>query len=78
MARLSSEVRPALNPPPSDQAGGEGPYTYRELPSELRHACKICIDSAILSTEAFDGINGRPVVTNIFGMGHAYAETPFK
>lgn len=31
-----------------------------------------CIHSAILSTEAFGGIEGRPVVTNIFGTAHAY------
>ncbi|KAH8425600.1 putative C6 finger domain protein [Aspergillus melleus] len=45
--------------------------TYRDLPTKLRRACKVCVDSAILSTEAFDGIEGRPVVTNIFGTAHA-------
>lgn len=45
--------------------------TYRELPGKLRRACKVCIDSAILSTVAFDGVQGRPVVTNIFGTAHA-------
>jgi hypothetical protein len=44
----------------------------RELPKKLRIACKICIDSAILSTKAFDGVGGhRLVVTNIFGTAHA-------
>lgn len=47
-------------------------YTYRDLPIKLQQACKVCIHSAILSTEAFDGIEGRPVVTNIFGTAHAY------
>lgn len=70
MARWSSD----MGPPPS-----RGPLqppiwpglTYRELTPKLRRACKICIDSAILSTEAFDGIKDRPVVTNIFGTAHA-------
>jgi hypothetical protein len=45
----------------------------RDLPAKLRRACKVCIDSAILSTEAFDGVGGhRLVVTNIFGTAHAY------
>ncbi|KAJ6065751.1 hypothetical protein N7444_001404 [Penicillium canescens] len=44
----------------------------RDLPAKLRRACKVCIDSAILSTEAFDGVGGhRLVVTNIFGTAHA-------
>lgn len=48
-----------------------GTIAYRDLPPKLRRACKVCIDSAILSTEAFDGIEGRPIVTNIFGTAHA-------
>ena len=43
----------------------------RELPQKLRQACKACIESAILSTLAFDGIEDRLVVTNIFGTAHA-------
>ncbi|KAE8155544.1 hypothetical protein BDV40DRAFT_118323 [Aspergillus tamarii] len=42
-----------------------------ELPTKLRNACKVCVDSAIQSTVAFDGIKGRPVMTNIFGTSHA-------
>ena len=42
-----------------------------DLTPTLRHACQACISSAILSTEAFDGVKGRPVVTNIFGTAHA-------
>ncbi|KAI5308047.1 hypothetical protein KEM55_006713 [Ascosphaera atra] len=34
-------------------------------------ACRICIESAIHSTTAFDGLVGRPIVTNIFGTAHA-------
>lgn len=44
---------------------------YRELPRQLRRACKVCVDSAIASTIAFDGVKGRPIVTNIFGTAHA-------
>jgi gamma-glutamyl phosphate reductase len=29
----------------------------------------------MLSTVAFDGIKGRPVVTNIFGTAHAYVDS---
>lgn len=45
--------------------------TMRELPEKLRQACQVCIESAILSTTAFDGIPDRLVVTNIFGTAHA-------
>ncbi|KAL2811214.1 hypothetical protein BJX63DRAFT_289782 [Aspergillus granulosus] len=45
--------------------------SYRELPQKIRTSCKICVDSAISSTEAFDRVKGRPVVTNIFGTAHA-------
>ncbi|CEL01496.1 hypothetical protein ASPCAL01078 [Aspergillus calidoustus] len=45
--------------------------TYRELPQKFRHSCKTCVDAAIASTEAFDRVQGRPVVTNIFGTAHA-------
>ena len=43
----------------------------RELSQKLRRACKVCIESAILSTTAFDGIPDRLIVTNIFGTAHA-------
>ncbi|OJJ65787.1 hypothetical protein ASPBRDRAFT_667326 [Aspergillus brasiliensis CBS 101740] len=52
----------------------EGPWTrlqYYDLNPEVRRACKLCVESAILSTQAFDAIEGRPVVTNIFGLAHA-------
>ncbi|GAB1209616.1 hypothetical protein APSETT445_008397 [Aspergillus pseudonomiae] len=62
MARLSSDIGPT--------SGFTG-IAHRDLPTKLRRACKVCIDSAILSTVAFDGIKGRPVVTNIFGTAHA-------
>ncbi|GFF44604.1 C6 finger domain protein, putative [Aspergillus udagawae] len=72
MARLSSDMGIAVHSaPPSFQGGSMGTIAYRDLPPKLRRACKVCIDSAILSTEAFDGIKGRPIVTNIFGTAHA-------
>jgi hypothetical protein len=74
MARLSSDMGMGVHrAPPSFQGGpgSMGTVAYRDLPPKLRRACKVCIDSAILSTEAFDGIDGRPIVTNIFGTAHA-------
>ncbi|PYI08954.1 hypothetical protein BO78DRAFT_54343 [Aspergillus sclerotiicarbonarius CBS 121057] len=75
MARLPSDAGPMARsaPTPTPTPGGAtwAPFAYRDLNPKLRRACKVCIDSAILSTEAFDGINGRPVVTNIFGTAHA-------
>ncbi|KAF7590269.1 hypothetical protein BBP40_003107 [Aspergillus hancockii] len=62
MARLSSDMGPA---------SGLTGVAHRDLPIKLRRACKVCIDSAMLSTVAFDGVKGRPVVTNIFGTAHA-------
>lgn len=68
IAHLSSNIGPA--------SGFTG-IAHRDLPTKLRRACKVCIDSAMLSTVAFDGINGRPVVTNIFSTAHAYVNTTF-
>lgn len=39
--------------------------------NKLCRACKVCVESAILSTEAFDGLDDRLVVTNVFGTAHA-------
>jgi hypothetical protein len=51
-------------------SGEEG--AFRKLPMDKQKACKACINSAIQSTRAFDGVKGGcPVVTNIFGTGHA-------
>ncbi|KAF4236882.1 hypothetical protein CNMCM8980_002701 [Aspergillus fumigatiaffinis] len=70
-ARLSSDSGIAVHSAPPSQGGSMGTIAYRDLPPKLRRACKVCIDSAIMSTEAFDGIKGRPIVTNIFGTAHA-------
>jgi len=72
MARIMSN----LGHPPADYTSFVNGWTpptvsLRELPQKLRRACKICIESAILSTTAFDGIPDRLVVTNIFGTAHA-------
>ncbi|KAL4778400.1 hypothetical protein BJX76DRAFT_144652 [Aspergillus varians] len=63
MTRISSDLSTAQGP--------NGTQTYRDLPQKLRRACKVCLVSAVRSTEAFDAIKGRPVVTNIFGTAHA-------
>ncbi|KAJ6134380.1 hypothetical protein N7523_000702 [Penicillium sp. IBT 18751x] len=72
MSRIMSNIG---NPPAefNSFANGWTPPTValRELPQKLRRACKVCIESAILSTTAFDGIPDRLVVTNIFGTAHA-------
>ncbi|OJK03368.1 hypothetical protein ASPACDRAFT_49574 [Aspergillus aculeatus ATCC 16872] len=73
MARLASDAGPTARsaPTPTPGGGNWASYAYRDLQPKMRRACKVCIDSAMLSTEAFDGIEGRPVVTNIFGTAHA-------
>ena len=54
-------------PPPSSLATSERPET------EILEACRTCVDSAVASTLAFDGIanDRRLIVTNIFGTAHA-------
>lgn len=55
------------------------PPTSRERPGkedqirEVLRSAQLCVDNAILSTEAFDGVrkSGRLIVTNIFGTAHA-------
>ncbi|OJJ51851.1 hypothetical protein ASPSYDRAFT_63108 [Aspergillus sydowii CBS 593.65] len=81
---ISSEVSPSLthgqyapsmtcmsNDLGSVRGGNGTAHMYRDLPQKLRRACKVCLLSAVRSTEAFDAIKGRPVVTNIFGTAHA-------
>lgn len=41
------------------------------LQDKLKEQCKMCIDAALKSTEVFDAIKGRLIVTNIFGTAHA-------
>lgn len=72
MVRMSSDLgipRSAATPFPNGWTPPNA--TLRELPPKLRRACQTCIEAAIQSTEAFDGIEDRLVVTNIFGTAHA-------
>ncbi|KAJ5730310.1 uncharacterized protein N7483_004818 [Penicillium malachiteum] len=73
MTRMASDLGPMTNSFNPDFPNGWSPpnVQMRELPQKLRRACKVCVESAILSTEAFDGVEGRLVVTNIFGTAHA-------
>lgn len=75
MARMPSDL--GSMPATSFSNGWTPPNVkLRDLPRRLRTACTTCIDSAILSTEAFDGIEDRLVVTNIFGTAHAWVDPP--
>ncbi|KAL3469072.1 hypothetical protein BJX99DRAFT_242142 [Aspergillus californicus] len=65
MPRISSDLNAM------QRAIGLTAHSYRDLPQKLRAGCKSCVDAAIMSTEAFDAVRGRPVVTNIFGTAHA-------
>ena len=51
----------------------EGTAFVHERAFQVLMSCRICIDAAMRSTEAFDGIwpGRRLVVTNIFGTAHA-------
>ncbi|KAJ5707323.1 hypothetical protein N7488_007124 [Penicillium malachiteum] len=73
LTRMPSDVGTITNSFNPDFPNGWSPpdVHMRELPPKLLRACKVCVDSAILSTEAFDGVEGRLVVTNIFGTAHA-------
>lgn len=73
--RMLSDIVSAPSKPASSFPQDWTPPTVilRELPFKYRQACKVCVESVILSTEAFDGIEDRPVVPNIFGTAHAYA-----
>jgi len=66
----SSDMGPPGRTPSTPGEAWPSP-SLSDLTPTLRHACQACISSAILSTEAFDGVKGRPVVTNIFGTAHA-------
>ncbi|KAK2762681.1 hypothetical protein FQN54_000855 [Arachnomyces sp. PD_36] len=68
MVRRSSEMGP---PGYSAAYQNQTATPFKKLDPKLQEACRICIDSAIRSTTAFDGVEGRPIVTNIFGTAHA-------
>lgn len=53
----------------------------RSFPASVKHgkvdlevyeASKICVEAAMKSTTAYDGVEGRLIVTDIFGTAHAY------
>jgi hypothetical protein len=67
-SQLSSQSQ-QVSPPVSQNQ--ESTWTFETLPKHVQRSCKVCIKSAIQSTTAFDGIEGRPIVTNIFGTAHA-------
>lgn len=69
MVRRSSEMGP---PGYNLQYQNQQAMPLKKLDPKLREACQICIDAAMRSTTAFDGVKGRPIVTNIFGTAHAY------
>ena len=58
---INSERYNSVIPPP------------RSMNTEILHSARICVESAISSTVAFDGIlvHKRLIVTNIFGTAHA-------
>lgn len=73
MSRIVSDYGSTPSNGTSTSTAGWTPpkANLRDLPQKLRRACAVCIESAILSTEALDGIEDRLVVTNIFGTAHA-------
>ncbi|KAJ5547909.1 hypothetical protein N7513_005143 [Penicillium frequentans] len=45
-------------------------FDWRKLTPRVRFACKKCVECAIQSLKAFDGIEDRLVLPNIFGTAH--------
>jgi hypothetical protein len=45
--------------------------SLEHLDPKVREGSRICIQAAINSTTALDGVEGRLIVTNIFGTAHA-------
>lgn len=72
-ARLISQIKAMDSTGPKPLAGAFGVADCDEGDQDIQtiKACCICIDSAFHSTTAFDGLKGRPIVTNIFGTAHA-------
>lgn len=68
-ARRSSDMAPP-GPPPRGAS-------FDDLDPAVRKGAEICIQSAINSTIAFDGIQDRLIVTNILGTAHAYVSMRF-
>ncbi|KAI9841557.1 MAG: hypothetical protein M1837_000603 [Sclerophora amabilis] len=62
---------PGVHDPAAVAYSAVAPLGPRPLDKGMVQACRNCIEAAIQSTEAFHGIKGRPIVTNIFGTAHA-------
>ncbi|EEP76018.1 predicted protein [Uncinocarpus reesii 1704] len=62
---------PGDMPPPPRITTSQDPPFERDLDPKLHSACVTCIEAAMQSTIAFDNVEGRPIVTNIFGTAHA-------
>lgn len=69
MERWPSEMGPPLRTRSSQDPL---PLLAKELDRKVYDACLTCVEAAMNSTTAFDGVPGRPIVTNIFGTAHAY------
>jgi hypothetical protein len=68
MERWSSDMGP---PGRALSVSEQPPPALKELDQKVLEACVICIEAAYNSTVAFDGVEGRPIITNIFGTAHA-------
>ncbi|KAI1957722.1 hypothetical protein LOZ58_005472 [Ophidiomyces ophidiicola] len=69
----SSQQQQPTQPPQSPLPGtpSQSPPFEKDLDNKLHAACVTCIEAAMQSTIAFDNVEGRPIVTNIFGTAHA-------
>ncbi|KAJ5102946.1 hypothetical protein N7532_003475 [Penicillium argentinense] len=75
MTRMISDIGTVSSNPAAAFPNGWTPpvVNLRDLPSKLRRACKVCVDSAILSTQAFDGIEDP-----FSAMTNPYTEEPYR
>ena len=65
-----AHLPPGRNHPASDTKP-PGMSLGGKVDNETIAACKICVESAIRSTTAFDKVRRRLIITNIFGTAHA-------
>ncbi|KAI1979758.1 hypothetical protein LOZ53_006733 [Ophidiomyces ophidiicola] len=63
------QTQPPQSPLPGTPS--QDPPFEKDLDNKLHAACVTCIEAAMQSTIAFDNVEGRPIVTNIFGTAHA-------
>jgi hypothetical protein len=63
---ISFSRRPSEMSPPQPRS-----CSLESLDPRFRQASEVCIQAAMNSTIALDGIQGRLIVTNIFGTAHA-------